>query len=371
MDSDRTDSDARRRDRDGGAGARALPRGDADRQRPRHHAPGARRPGRRRDAGRRGHPPHPQAPGDPRACAAAGGRIVPYHDHNGAAQRPRLLAALAEGPLGGAGLRRRHAARRRPGLPAGRRGDRRRPRGDGGARGRRRCWRRWRWRGCRPTASCSRASCRRGTAARRRALAELAAVPATLVFYESPRRLAASLADMAAVLGEPAGGGLPRAHQALRGGAARRPGGARRATTPPRPAPKGEVVVVAGPPVAAPRRRRRRSTRRSRAALGDALGQGRGGGGGGGARAAAARGLRPGAGAGAGGALTILRRRGDVRGGVWDTMMGWRCRPSLTAAFTRTAPASRPRRRWRALRRRGRPGAGQRAGAARRASSTW
>ena len=25
------------------------------------------------------------------------GRLVPYHDHNGAAQRPRLLAALAEG----------------------------------------------------------------------------------------------------------------------------------------------------------------------------------------------------------------------------------------------------------------------------------
>ena len=45
---------------------------------------------------------------------------------------------------------------------------------------------------------------------------------------KSPRRLAASLADMAAVLGEPAGGGLPRAHQALRGGPARHAGGARR-----------------------------------------------------------------------------------------------------------------------------------------------
>lgn len=38
-------------------------------------------------------------------------------------------------------------------------------------------------------------------AARRRALQELAAVPATLVFYESPNRLAESLADMASVLG--------------------------------------------------------------------------------------------------------------------------------------------------------------------------
>ena len=38
--------------------------------------------------------------------------------------------------------------------------------------------------------------------ARRTALGELAAVPATLVFYESGPRLAASLADMAAVLGD-------------------------------------------------------------------------------------------------------------------------------------------------------------------------
>ncbi|MEM1344154.1 MAG: 16S rRNA (cytidine(1402)-2'-O)-methyltransferase [Pseudomonadota bacterium] len=39
------------------------------------------------------------------------------------------------------------------------------------------------------------------SAARRTALAELAQVPATLVFYESPRRLGAFLADAAAVLG--------------------------------------------------------------------------------------------------------------------------------------------------------------------------
>ena len=39
-------------------------------------------------------------------------------------------------------------------------------------------------------------------AARRRALADLAPAPATLVFLESPRRLAASLADMADVLGD-------------------------------------------------------------------------------------------------------------------------------------------------------------------------
>jgi 16S rRNA (cytidine1402-2'-O)-methyltransferase len=40
------------------------------------------------------------------------------------------------------------------------------------------------------------------SAARRRALGELAAVPATLLFFESAPRLAESLADMAAVLGD-------------------------------------------------------------------------------------------------------------------------------------------------------------------------
>ena len=39
-------------------------------------------------------------------------------------------------------------------------------------------------------------------AARRTLLAELAAVPATLILFESPRRLAESLADMADVLGK-------------------------------------------------------------------------------------------------------------------------------------------------------------------------
>lgn len=39
------------------------------------------------------------------------------------------------------------------------------------------------------------------SAARRRRLAELATIPGTLVFYESPRRTAASLRDMADVLG--------------------------------------------------------------------------------------------------------------------------------------------------------------------------
>lgn len=84
-------------------------------------------------------------------------------------------------------------------------------------------------------------------AARRTALAELKAVPATLVFYESPQRLADMLADAAETLGtreaavareltklfeEVRRGPLPdlAAHYAQAG------------------PPKGEVVVVIGPP---------------------------------------------------------------------------------------------------------------------------
>lgn len=86
---------------------------------------------------------------------------------------------------------------------------------------------------------------RRG--ARRKALAEFATVPATLVLFESPRRLAASLADMAAVLGpRPAAVTrelTKRFEEQRRGSLAeladhyREHGG-----------PKGEVVVVIGPP---------------------------------------------------------------------------------------------------------------------------
>jgi 16S rRNA (cytidine1402-2'-O)-methyltransferase len=66
------------------------------------------------------------------------------------------------------------------------------------------------------------------SAARRQVLHELAAVPATLIVYESARRLPAALADMAAVLGP-----RPAAHYAAAG------------------PPRGEVVIVIGPPVAA------------------------------------------------------------------------------------------------------------------------
>ena len=84
-------------------------------------------------------------------------------------------------------------------------------------------------------------------AARRRALTELAGVPATLVLYESPRRLSALLADMAETLG-------PR-HAAVARELTKRFEEVRRATlaelaeaTAHALPPKGEVVVMAGPP---------------------------------------------------------------------------------------------------------------------------
>jgi len=89
-------------------------------------------------------------------------------------------------------------------------------------------------------------------AARRERINALAGIPATLLFYEAPSRLAAALEDLAAELGprpaavareltklyeETRRGTLPElaAHYAVEG------------------PPKGEIVVVVGPPQAAPR----------------------------------------------------------------------------------------------------------------------
>jgi 16S rRNA (cytidine1402-2'-O)-methyltransferase len=86
-------------------------------------------------------------------------------------------------------------------------------------------------------------------AARRRALAALKAVPATLLFLESAPRLAASLADMAAVLGDrPAAVAreLTKLYEEVR----RAPLGSLAAHYGGVPPPKGEIVVVVGPPAA-------------------------------------------------------------------------------------------------------------------------
>lgn len=87
-------------------------------------------------------------------------------------------------------------------------------------------------------------------AGRRKRLAELAAVPGTLVFYESPHRLGAALADMTAVLGDrPAAVAreLTKAFETVR----RATLSALAATYADAP-PRGEIVVVVGPPLEAP-----------------------------------------------------------------------------------------------------------------------
>lgn len=176
--------------------------------------------------------------------------LVPYHDHNGAAQRPRLLAALAEGRsvalvsdagtplvadpgyrLAVEAIAAGHPVHAAPGASAvlaalsvaGLPTDR------------------FFFAGFPPPKH----------AARVRFLGELAAVPATLVFYESPRRLAGSLADMAAALGgaRPAAicRELTKRFEETRRGDLSDLAGAYAAG----PEPKGEIVVVVGPPVAA------------------------------------------------------------------------------------------------------------------------
>jgi 16S rRNA (cytidine1402-2'-O)-methyltransferase len=84
--------------------------------------------------------------------------------------------------------------------------------------------------------------------ARKKTLADLATVPATLIFFESPRRLTATLADMAETLGKmrPAvvARELTKKFEQLR----RAPLAdlARQYAT--EAAPKGEVVILIGPP---------------------------------------------------------------------------------------------------------------------------
>ena len=84
-------------------------------------------------------------------------------------------------------------------------------------------------------------------AARRTLLAELAAVPATLILFESPHRLADSLADMADVLGERravVARELTKRHEEVRRDTLAALARHYAASG----APKGEIVVVIAPP---------------------------------------------------------------------------------------------------------------------------
>lgn len=85
------------------------------------------------------------------------------------------------------------------------------------------------------------------TAARRSEIGRLAAVPATLLFFESPRRLAATLADLAAVLGDrPAAVAreLTKQFEEVRRGTLSDLAAAYGSESD----PKGEIVLVVGPP---------------------------------------------------------------------------------------------------------------------------
>lgn len=85
-------------------------------------------------------------------------------------------------------------------------------------------------------------------AARKTRLAQLAAVPATLVFFEAPQRAAAALADLAAVLGNREAAlarELTKLHEDVRRGPLADL--VRAFETDP---PKGEVVIVVAPPEA-------------------------------------------------------------------------------------------------------------------------
>lgn len=179
--------------------------------------------------------------------ALNGRPLLPYHDHNGPAQRPKLLAALAEGKsvayasdagtplvadpglqLARAVIEAGYEVRTAPGASAllaalavaGLPTDR------------------FLFAGFPPPKA----------GARRRFLEEIAAVPATLVFYESPRRLAAALADMAEILGGTRDAAmcreLTKRFEEVRRGTLT---DLAQATEDP---PRGEIVLVIGPPEA-------------------------------------------------------------------------------------------------------------------------
>ncbi len=88
------------------------------------------------------------------------------------------------------------------------------------------------------------------TKARRDNLEELASVPATLIFFESAKRLPASLADLAAVLGEARPAAVTREltkrYEEVRRGSLGELAAHYAAAGP----PKGEITLVVGPPAA-------------------------------------------------------------------------------------------------------------------------
>ena len=202
--------------------------------------------------------------------------LTPYHEHNAAEARPKLLKRLAEGQavalVSDAGTPLISDPGYRLVREASEAGHRRHRR----CRAHPRCWPRCRLRACRPTVSSSRASCRPRQVARQKRIAELARIPATLVLFESGPRLAGALADLAAALGPRAAAvcrELTKLHEEIRRGdlAALARDYAQGAET------RGEIVIVVAPPaeVEQQRRGRRRTAAAAlaRVSVKDAVGE--------------------------------------------------------------------------------------------------
>lgn len=173
--------------------------------------------------------------------------LVPYHDHNGAQQRPRLLADMAAGKsvayvsdagtpliadpgyrLAEVAIAEGHKVQSAPGasallaalMVAGLPTDR------------------FLFAGFAPPKS----------AARKAFFTEISSVPATLVFFESAKRLRSALVDMAEIFGPDRGAAVCREltkkfEEVKRGSLSELPAQYEKP-------PKGEIVIVVAPPVA-------------------------------------------------------------------------------------------------------------------------
>ncbi len=86
------------------------------------------------------------------------------------------------------------------------------------------------------------------SAARRTRLGDLAAVPATLIFYEAPQRVAAALKDMAEILGPERSAAVARELTKMFETFRRGRLDALAAEFAEAPPPKGEVTILVGPP---------------------------------------------------------------------------------------------------------------------------
>ena len=188
--------------------------------------------------------------------------LTPYHEHNAAAARPKLLARLADGEavalvsdagtplISDPGYKLVRAAQR--GRPCGRRRCPARPR----------CWRRltvaglptdrFFFEGFLPPKDGARG---------RRASPSWRASRRRWCCSRAGRALAAALADLAEGLGAARGRGLPRTHQAARGGPPRRARGAGARLTRDGAETRGEIRHRDRAAARTPRRRRRRGRR--------------------------------------------------------------------------------------------------------------